>query len=91
MTEWEVVGVLVVLVGLAGSIMAPMLKLNGTIARLSTLIDGALKDMNELKETDAAIRKHAAESHQRLHGRINENEDKLQNHEVRICTLEQKL
>ena len=90
MSEWTVVTVIVVLVGLGVSVMAPVLKLNSTITRLSTLIDGALRDMKELKETDAAIRQHATEAHQRIHERINENEDKLQNHENRIVVLEER-
>lgn len=83
MEEWTVVTVIVVLIGLGVSVMAPVLKLNSTITRLSTLIDGALQDMRELKETDAAIRKHASEAHERIHGRIDD-------HEKRIVRLETK-
>lgn len=90
MGEWTVVTVIVVLVGLGVSVMAPVLKLNSTITRLSTLIDGALRDMKELKETDAAIRKHATEAHERIHGRIDGHDDKLLDHENRIVRLETK-
>lgn len=35
MSEWEVVGVIVVLIGLVTAIAAPVLKLNSTITKLS--------------------------------------------------------
>ena len=37
--EWEVVGVIVVLVGLIASSSGPMLKLNGTLTRLNTKME----------------------------------------------------
>ena len=91
MTEWEVVGVIVVMVGLVASVVGPTLKLCNTIAKLSAMIDGAMAGMKELKESDEAMRNHAAESHRRIHTRIDGQDRQLQNHEVRINNLEQKL
>ena len=39
MTEWGVFGVIVALVSFVVAVGAPMLKLNGTITRLSTIIE----------------------------------------------------
>ena len=39
MNEWEVVGVIVVLLGLIASISGPMIKLNGTLTRLNTKME----------------------------------------------------
>ena len=81
--EWEVVGVIVVLVGLIASISGPMLKLNGTLTRLNTKMEsftdglekfqGRYKD--QLKDQGAINEKHQAE---------------LDNHEHRITVLEEK-
>lgn len=49
MNEWNIVTALVTLVSLGAAIMAPILKLNSTISKLSVLIDGALKDMVRLR------------------------------------------
>lgn len=43
--EWTVVTALLTLTGLGTAVMAPILRLSGTISKLSVLIDGALKDM----------------------------------------------
>lgn len=59
MNEWSVVTALVTLVGLGTAVMAPILKLNSTISKLSVLIDGALKDMvrlrSRLDDTEAEL------------------------------------
>ena len=91
MTEWEVVGVFIVIIGLVSSIVGPIIKLCKTITKLSVLIDQAMEGLRELKETTQQIQNRASSAHQRLYDRIGENETQLQNHEVRITSLEQKV
>ena len=79
--EWEVVGVIVVLVGLIVTVSGPMIKLNSTLTRLTTKMDsftdglekfqGRYKD--HLKDQGAINEKHQAE---------------LDDHERRITVLE---
>lgn len=83
MTEWQVVGVIVALIGLVASIITPMLRLNSTIATLTAAV----------KENSKALERHeihSREAHKRLHGRIDEVEDKVDDHESRITVLEAK-
>ena len=83
MTEWQVVGVIVALIGLVASIVTPMLRLNSTIATLTAAV----------KENSKALERHEIhrrEAHTRLHGRIDEVEDKVDDHESRITVLETK-
>lgn len=88
MNEWTVVTVIIGLVGLIVTVMAPILKFNNTVSRLSTLIEGIFENIKRLEEENAAFREHASESHLRLHERIDGNEQRLQNHEIRIVKLE---
>ena len=79
MTEWQVVGVIVALIGLVASIVTPMLRLNSLTAAV--------------KENSKALERHeihSREAHKRLHGRIDEVEDKVDDHESRITVLETK-
>lgn len=83
MTEWSVVGVIVVLAGLALSIGGPVLKLNSTISRLIARLDHLDADTKriELKNN---------ESHDKLWKRSDEQDEKLADHEKRIYTIEKK-
>ena len=47
MTEWQVVGVIIALVGLVGAIVAPLIRLNSTITKLTLMVDQLVKDMDE--------------------------------------------
>ena len=83
MTEWQVVGVIVALIGLVASIVTPMLRLNSTIATLTAAV----------KENSKALERHeihSREAHKRLHGRIDEVEDKVDDQESRLTALEAK-
>lgn len=90
MTEWQVVGIIVVLVGLVSSIIAPIIKLNGTITRLSMMIEQSIKRMDALEKTAGEIQQHSVESHRRIHDRIDRNEERLHDHDKRITSLEER-
>lgn len=81
MTEWGVVGVLVVLVGLGTAIITPVVKLNGNIVRNNTLLS--------LMQTryDSAIADNAAD-HRRMHETDERLSDKVEDHEKRLTVIE---
>ena len=80
MNEWNVVGVLVVVAGLFLSVGAPVIRLNSTLTKLSTLVEG-LQDRQERDNTD---------SHRRLWKHNDEQDAALNDHETRITILERK-
>ena len=81
--EWEVVGVIVVLVGLIASISGPMLKLNGTLTRLNTKMENFTEGLEKFQGR--------YKDHLKEQGEINEkHQAELDNHEHRITVLEEK-
>lgn len=82
MTEWEVVGVLVVLLGLVASVTAPMIKLNSTITRLTTQMEHFSESMEEFKTQYSEQLREFKGVHEDLY-------DKVDNHEHRITVLEE--
>ena len=83
MTEWQGVGVIIALVGLVGAIVAPLIRLNSTITKLTLMVDQLVKDMDEQHR-----RSHDA--HTKLWDHQNEQDEKLVNHEIRITKLENR-
>lgn len=83
MNEWNVVGVLVVVVGLFLSVGAPVIRLNSTLTKLSTLME-AVQTRQDRQERDNT------DSHRRL-WKHNDGQDAfLRDHETRITILERK-
>ena len=83
MTEWGVIGVLVVIAGLFGTVGGPVLKLNATITRLQTVLDA-------LKDDLAAQKSKSTEAHRRLWAHNEEQDARLDEHDMRIAALEQR-
>lgn len=81
--EWQVVGVIVVLVGLAGSIIGPVIKLNSSITRLTVTMERLVKDVDVIKEN-------SHDAHQRLWEKNDEQDKIINDHETRITSLERK-
>ena len=48
MQEWTVVGVVVVLVGLIGSVSSPLIKLNSNITKLTVAVDNFQRALDKL-------------------------------------------
>lgn len=87
MTEWGVVGVIVVLVGLFTAICVPMIKASNRNTKAMTELTVT---MQTLAEKLTSLESNNTESHRRL-WKHNENQDRtIQDHEIRIVTLEQK-
>ena len=81
MTDWAALSVIAALVGVAISLVTPILKLNTVITKLSATVDSLAKNLETLTGDNTR-------SHARLHGRIDEIEDSVERHEVRLAVLE---
>ena len=81
MTDWAALSVIAAPVGAAISIVTPILRLNTVITKLSATVDSLAKNLETLTSENTR-------SHARLHGRIDELEDTVGRHEVRLTVLE---
>lgn len=81
MSEWTVVSVLVTLVGLCAAIVRPLLSLKGVITRLTEIV-------NNLEENVSEITNKNSEAHGRIWEKIEEQNQQLRGHEVRLILLE---
>ena len=83
MTEWGVFGVVIALVGFAATFLAPALKLNSSITKLTVTVERLVKDMSDQRESKS-------KAHERLWDKNDEQDKALNDHETRITTLERK-
>ncbi len=88
MNEWGVVSVIVVLVGLVAAVVGPMIKVSSTLTKVSTVLDSITERVSRLENDDKDYQEAARQSRARLHERIDGVEEHVNNHEVRISTLE---
>ena len=88
--EWNVVGVLVTLAGLAAAVGGPVLKLNGSITRLTTLLQAIEQRLDTLEREARDQRAHASESHRRIWAHSDGQDERLEDHEKRITLLERQ-
>lgn len=80
MNEWQVVGVIMALVGLASAIVAPIIKLNTSITKLTVLLDG-------LKSNQDSYEQRNREAHKCIWEHNGEQDEMLQKHETDIQLL----
>ncbi len=90
MSEWNVVLIIIELVGFALLVGKPLLKLNGTIATLNSELANINRRLDAQERKLDAQREHASESHRRLWTHESEQDAQLENHEGRIERLEQE-
>ena len=90
MTEWEVVGVLVVLAGFLVTIASPLIKLKTSITKLTESNKHLDDNIVRLVEDLANQKKSAHESHLRIWEHNEEQDGKIADHEKRIYVLENK-
>jgi len=88
MTEWGVVGVLAAVVGLIVTVAGPMIKGSSNLTKISTILDSVTDRLNKLEVADKDFQESARQIHSRIHGRIDDMEDMVNDHEVRITTSE---
>lgn len=91
MTEWAVVGVIIVMLGFAGSILAlagkitkPIEKLNGSIIELSTKFNG----LTERIDRDGTNNE---KEHVALWDEFEKHGDMLNKHETDIAVIKEKV
>ena len=81
--EWQVVGVLITLLGLLTAVVTPVVRLNSSITKLNTTMEHITKEVDGLKTDNH-------DSHKRLWDKNEEQDKALNDHETRITTLERK-
>ena len=88
MTEWNIVTVIVVIVGLIGTVAAPLMKNTKAMMQLGGEIKNLIYriEQNE-KETDE-LKVKASSRHKQIFDRLDEQGEKINNHEGRISALE---
>ena len=84
MTEWEVFGVIVALVGFIAAVAKPLINLAQSITKLTTVVDRLDKAIAEQKESCVV-------SHTKLWSHNTEQDEQINAHETRICVLEQMM
>ena len=82
MTEWSVVGVLISMVGLIAVVVRPMLSLNASITRLTTLLDNLRQQLQLMADKNA-------KGHDKIWRKLEQQESTLEQHEHRITVLEE--
>lgn len=90
MTEYQVIGVIVTLVGLGVAIITPIIKLNTNIVRLTVAVDDLNAAHSKMDRDNEAAHK---QLHERINHRKKENEEldeRVSDHERRIGILENK-
>ena len=80
---WEIVAGLFVLIGGIVSIVMPIVKLTKSITELTVKVDDFARQIEQ-----QSVR--SKETHKRLWEHNEEQDDKLQEHEIRISNLENK-
>ncbi len=81
--EWQVFGVIAALCGFAGAIIAPAVKLNASITRLTVTMEHLVRELDAYKES-------SREEHERLWKKNSEQDRMLIGHEGRMAALEQR-
>ena len=90
MNEWGVVGVIIALVGLIAAVVGPMIKVSSSLTKITTILDSVIARLNNLETADKEFQESNRQGRARLHERIDGVEDKVNDHEVRITSLENR-
>ena len=88
MSEWGVVGVIIALVGLIATIAGPLAKVSAQLSKNSAIQDGMLDRLDKLEQADKEFQESTRQARARLHDRIDDVAGQVNDHEVRITTLE---
>ena len=86
--EWTVFEALAAIAALFLSIGVPVIRLNGSITKLTVMLERVEKDVAANREQLAAQRAAARASHEKLWRHNEEQDERLQRHETRIQFLE---
>lgn len=83
MTEWGVVGVIVVIVGLLATVTAPLISNTKAMTKLSSSIEHLSYRVTKEEEELNGFKEKSSQTHKRIY-------EKIDNHENRIDDLEYK-
>lgn len=83
MTEWGVVLVIVTLLGFVSGIIAPLIKLNTAIVKLIDSVEALDKSLGDLTKSNTR-------THKRIWDKLDEHDDKINDHETRLQLFEEK-
>lgn len=81
MTEWNVVLVVIALVGLISTVVPPILRLNSNIVKLTSCFDSLTKELSEYKGKNDR-------SHDKIWSALGAHTEKLDDHETRLAIIE---
>lgn len=90
MNEWTVVTSLSMIIGLAAALAGPLIKLNGSISRLSAILEHVLAQLSKLEGEDEKLRAKGEEMGRLLNARIDGQDQRLNRCENRLSLLEQR-
>ena len=88
MSEWTVVSVIVVIVGLVGTVAVPLSKNTKAMTQLSERINHLVYRMEQDENDLTEFKNKAADRHAKIFGKLDEHEKTIINHEGRIYALE---
>ena len=88
MTEWGIFGVIAALASFLTVIVAPMLKLNTSITKLTITMDHMNQQLADQNAEIERIRVKSSDSHEKLWKKNDEQDDTLSDHDKRITRLE---
>lgn len=83
MNEWQVIGVIIALVGLLSAIVAPIIKINTAAVKLTAAVDG-------LEKTVSGISADNKEEHNELWQVVDKHDTQLADHDKRLAIIEHK-
>lgn len=83
-SNWTVVEVIIALAGLFFLVAKPIIENAKTMERLISAMEELSKDLKDLELKNT-------ETHSRMFSRLDESERKIENHEVRIRVVEEKI
>jgi predicted PurR-regulated permease PerM len=81
MTEWAVLGVIITLFAFVAAVVSPIIKLNTTITKLTTLVDMFQNELTKFANKNE-------KSHDRIWEELGCHDKAIQNHETRLVTIE---
>lgn len=81
--EWTVVTVVIALVGLGAAIVKPIVSLTRSITSLTVVVERVEKEL-------ASQARHSEQSHRRIWAKNEEQDGRLDDHEMRIDRLERR-
>ena len=90
MGEWDVVTVIIAIVGLIVTVAVPLNKNTSAMTSLREQLSSLAKQLDEEKQALDDMREKSAKKHGEIFGQLDEHEKTLGDHEHRIKDLEHK-